>query len=212
MNSAMKAAMRTAAVLAALVLPASAESERPKAFTVISPVFGQLVTFSMPLNFAVVAEDTRGAHYTREAVPKGETSERWTEMITITGAKGVSANPNMTPEKFAGGMAAGFKRICPDSFAAKALGETKFGAANAFVVVVGCGAVSGHSETALIAVVRGAADFYTIQWAERGATVSVPPVEDARWPQRLRALQPIALCAIVPGEAAPYPSCLGKKP
>ena len=97
--------MRTAAVLAALVLPASAESERPKAFTVISPVFGQLVTFSMPLNFAVVAEDTRGAHYTREAVPKGETSERWTEMITVTGEKGMTLTPGASPEMFAGTIA-----------------------------------------------------------------------------------------------------------
>jgi hypothetical protein len=203
--------MAAAALLAALVLPTAAETERPKALTVISPVFSQLVTFSMPFNFAVVYENTRGAHYTREAVPKGETAERWTQMITITGEKGVSANPTMTPEKFAGGMAAGFKRVCPDSFGAKALGETKFGGANAFAVVVGCGAITGHSETALIAVVQGSADFYTIQWAERGATVIAPPVEDARWTQRLRALQPIALCAIVPGEAAPYPSCIGKK-
>jgi hypothetical protein len=207
----MNAAMIAAALLAAVALPASAQTVQPKAFTVISPVFGQLITFSMSSNFAVVYENTRGTHYTREAVPKDETAERWTEMITITGEKGVSASPNMTPEKFAGGMAAGFKRVCPDSFGAKALGDTKFGGANAFVVVVGCGAIGGHSETALIAVMKGSTDFYTIQWAERGPTVSAPPVEDARWVERLRALQPIALCAIVPGEAAPYPSCIGRK-
>jgi hypothetical protein len=31
------------------------------------------------------------------------------------------------------------------------------------------------------------------------------------WRGRLRELMPIRLCAIVPGEAAPYPSCLQQK-
>ena len=210
MKLAIKAVMR-AAVVMALALPAS-QAQNPKSFTVISPIFGQLVTFSIPSNFIGVFENTRGAHYTREAVPKGETADRWTQMITVTGEKGLSESANVTPEKFAGSMAGGFKRACPDSFAAKALGETRFGDANAFVAVIGCGTIEGRSETALIAVVKGSADVYTIQWAERGAAVQAPPVDDARWPERLRALQPIALCAIVPGEAAPYPSCIGKKP
>jgi hypothetical protein len=207
----MRITVAATALLSALVVPASAESQ-PKAFTVISPIFGQLVSFSMPLNFAVVFENTKGAQYTREAVPKGETAERWTQMITVTGAKGLAGNANVTPEKFAGGMAGGFKRLCPDSFAAKGLGAARFGGADAFVAVAGCGTVEGRSETVLIAVVKGSADLYTVQWAERGAAMSAPPVEDARWVERLRMLQPIMLCAIVPGEVAPYPSCLGKKP
>jgi hypothetical protein len=35
-----------------------------------------------------------------------------------------------------------------------------------------------------------------------------PPVSDDRWGARLRVLSPIDLCPIVPGEAAPYPSCV----
>jgi hypothetical protein len=58
--------------------------------------------------------------------------------------------------------------------------------------------------------VKGSSDYYTLQWAERAAPVDRPAVDDAKWPERLRLLQPIRLCPIVPGEAAPYPSCVGK--
>jgi hypothetical protein len=208
----MKAAICAAVLTDALVGPASAQAPPPKNATVVSPIFSQLVRFQMPLSFVVVYENTKATQYIREAVPKGETVERWTQMITVTGYKGLAANANVTPEKFAGGMSAGFKRLCPDSFAAKGLGAAKFSGADAFVAVTGCGTVQGRSETVLIAVVKGVADYYTFQWAERGAAGGAPQVEDIRWPQRLRALQPIALCGTVPGETAPYPSCTGKKP
>ena len=77
-----------------------------------------------------------------------------------------------------------------------------------------CGRVAGsadkRSETALIIAVRGSADVYTIQWAERGPGADKPALDDAKWRDRLSKLNPIMFCAIVPGEAAPYPSC-GKK-
>ena len=211
MRTKTKAAIWAVVLVAALPAPASAQAPTPKDATVISPIFSQLVRFQMPLSFVVVYENTKGTQYTREAVPKGETVERWTQMITVTGYKGLAANANVTPEKFAGGMVAGFKRLCPDSFAAKGLGAAKFGGADAFVAVTGCGTVQGRSETVLIAVVKGVADYYTFQWAERGAAGPAPAVEDIRWTDRLRALQPIALCGSVPGETAPYPSCTGKK-
>jgi hypothetical protein len=208
----MRSNMRVAAALtlAALTLPAALRAESPAVFKVISPIFSQLVTFSMPSNFVGVFENTSGPNYTREAVLKGETIDRWTQMITITGVKGLASSPNVTPEKFASSIAGGFKQACPDSFAAKSFGDTKFGNAIGFVAVVGCGSVDNHSETALIAVVRGTADYYTVQWAERGAATKLPPIDDIRWTERLHTLQPISVCAIVPGEAAPYPSCIGK--
>jgi hypothetical protein len=78
--------------------------------------------------------------------------------------------------------------------------------------VAGCGEVDAsadkHSETVLIVAVKGASDAYTIQWAERGPASSGAGIDEAKWQARLGALMPIRLCAIVPGETAPYPSCL----
>ena len=69
------------------------------------------------------------------------------------------------------------------------------------------GSADKRSETALIIAVRGSADVYTIQWAERGPGADKPALDDAKWRDRLSKLNPIMFCAIVPGEAAPYPSC-----
>src|SRR5207253_3165822 len=84
-------------VLLAAASPARAQapapmSAPPAAFTVISPIYGQLVRFSMPSNFAVVFENAKDGNYIREAVLKGETVQAWTQMITVTGAKGLAGN------------------------------------------------------------------------------------------------------------------------
>jgi hypothetical protein len=190
-----------------------AESAPPASFTVISPVFGQLVRMSMPASFVAVYENTENAFYIREAVLKGETVKAWTQMITITGSQGMAIVANFSPQKLAASIALGFKKACPESLAIRDLGATKLGDQDAYLALASCGKVNssadGHSETALIVAVKGTSDAYTIQWAER--TPSPPAINEAMWRERLRALMPIRLCAIVPGEAAPYPSCLQQK-
>jgi hypothetical protein len=195
---------------------AAPKTAPPASYTVISPIFGQLVRFAMPSAFAAVSfEKTNGPSYIREAVLKGETVQAWTQMITVTGAQGVAGNPQVTPEKFAVSMAAGFKKACPDTFAVKPFGAVKFGDQDGFIAVVGCGrietAADKHGETALIIAVKGAADYYTIQWAERTpSSADKPSIDEAKWQDRLSKLKPIQFCPIVPGEAMPYPSCAGK--
>jgi hypothetical protein len=202
--------------LAALgaMFASAASAEGPSAFKVISPIFGQLFTFSMPSSFVVVGENTNGPSYIREAVPKGEAADRWTQIITVTGAKGAAANPNVSPESVAASIAGGFKSACPDTFVAKGLGPAKFGDQKAYAAVASCGSVVSapdkHSETALVVAVKGSADYYTLQWAERTPASGKPVIDEAKWQERLRQLQPIRLCPIVPGEAAPYPSCVNK--
>jgi hypothetical protein len=203
-----------AALGALLASAAAADAQAPATFTAISPVFGQLVAFSMPASFVVVSENANGANYIREAVLKGETVERWTEMITLTSVKGLAGNPKVSPESFAGSIAGGFKAACPDSFTAKGFGATKFGDQGAYVAVASCGRIESsadkHSETALVVSVKGSADYYTLQWAERGPAAGKSAVDEAKWQARLRQLQPIRLCPILSGERAPYPSCVAK--
>src|SRR3954469_3707759 len=113
-------------------------------------------------------------------------------------------------------MAAGFKKACPDTFAVKPFGAQNFGDQDGFVAVAGCGrietAADKHGETALLVVVKGSADYYTIQWAERApSSAEKPAVDEAKWKGRLARLNPIRFCPIVPGEAMPYPSCVGRR-
>jgi hypothetical protein len=201
------------ALFLAALTSAGARAGEPEKFTAISPIFGQLVAFSQPSEFRVVFEQPTAERYIREAVLKSETAERWSQMITVTGAKGLAADPSIKPESFAGLLTGGFNQACPDTYATHTIGDLEIGGNDAFAAVASCGSVKSagdsHGETALIVVIKGESDYYTIQWAERTAAASEPPVIDQdKWSERLEALDPIRLCTIVPGEKAPYPSCV----
>lgn len=184
-------------------------------YSVISPIFGQLVSFTLPVEFRTVFEKGNQKNYIREAVLNGETVERWTQMVTVTGAKGLAADPDITPEAFAAYIAEGFRNSCPDSYSAQILQGGKLDSKwDQLAAVVSCGRSpeTGGSESALILVIRGEKDYYTIQWAERGfPSAAALPVNQAKWNGRLAKLSPINLCPIVAGEPAPYPSCMKKR-
>jgi hypothetical protein len=180
----------------------------------ISPIFGQLVTFSFPKGFTTVFEDAKGPQYIRESVLTGENVKKWTQMITITGAKGLAANPNVTPQAFANRLARGFRDACPTSFSGTVLGKFKLGNHSAFAAVISCGVANPagdlYSESMLLIAIKGESDYYTIQWAERSDASTAPiKFDEAKWMNRFKRLAPIKLCPIVPGESAPYPSCVG---
>lgn len=181
----------------------------------ISPVFHQLVVFTMPAHFMPVFEKTNGSFYIREHIPQGETVDHWTRMITLTGMKDLVSNPQISARALVERIAAGFRRNCPDSYATTALGPQSVDGNDGFAVVASCGRVlSGsdtHSETAVMLAFRGSADYYTIQWAERGVGLAQPlTLDTAYWAKRLTQLAPIRLCPLVPGEPPPYVSCVGQ--
>ena len=181
----------------------------------ITPIFSQLVTFSLPKGFVPAFEEAKARQYIQESVLEGESIKKWSQMITITGAKGLASNPNVTPARFSGGMEASFKRMCPASYSATDIGETKFGDHSAFAAVLSCGisisAGKPYSESMLLIVIKGENDYYTIQWAERGDASEIPiKLDDVKWMGRMKKLEPIKLCPKVPGETAPYPSCLNR--
>ena len=207
-----------------VAVPASAQDKtdiealRKQGYSVrmISPIFSQLVMLSLPKGFTTVFEDTSGSQYTREAVLEGKSVERWSQMITVTGAKGLASNPRLSAQSFVEQIAGGFKNVCPDTFSAKGLGALKISGRDAYTALAGCGTVSSdgsaHSESALLVAIKGAADYYTIQWAERGPASARPMTfDEAMWKERFNALGPIKLCPIKPGEAPPYPSCVDQK-
>ena len=56
---------------------------------------------------------------------------------------------------------------------------------------------------------KGSNDYYTLQWTERGRDSGQPVAIDVGyWTKQLARLNPIKLCPIVAGEAAPYQSCV----
>lgn len=201
-------------MLAGVVTAAAAPT--PETMQVVTPVFSQLVGYSVPGNFVPASENSTADQYIQELVLKGQTVESWTQMITLTGIKGLAANPNATPEALALRIGGGFQQACPTSFQGTSFGQIKLSGHDAFALVVSCGTANAtgkpHSEAALLIVVKGQADYYTLQWAERGAASKTPiAFDEAKWTGRFRALTPIKLCPKVPGEAPPFPSCANRQ-
>ncbi|HKF98899.1 MAG TPA: hypothetical protein VKB20_11615 [Steroidobacteraceae bacterium] len=183
-----------------------------------TPVFSQLVMFSLPSEFKSskpTYEKNSGSFYIREQVPEGETLAKWSRMITLSGTRSLAANPNATPQALLARMTLDFQRNCPDTFSTNAPGEQKVDGYDAYEVIVSCGRVQADRQvygvSAIMLTVKGAHDYYTLQWTERGRdSAQPPPIDVAYWTRQLARLTPIRLCPIVPGEAAPYPSCTAR--
>ena len=182
----------------------------------IAPIFSQLVLISPPSNFRPVFEhlDDGGTSYIHESVPEGESTAQWTQMITVTGAKGLASRLNITPQFLVADLAKRFHSACPASFSDLNLGEVQLGGAYGYAMVASCGSITAdgsiHSESTLILEIRGSNDDYSVQWAVRGPASAQPLAwDESAWRARLQHLQPIKLCPIVPGEKMPYPSCAG---
>jgi hypothetical protein len=180
-----------------------------------TPVFSQLVMFSLPPEFKsakATYEKNSGSFYLREQVPEGESLARWSRMIILSGTRGLAANPEATPQRLLARMTLDFQRNCPDTFSTNAPGEQKIDGYDAYEVIVSCGRVQSDKQvygvSAVMLTVKGAHDFYTLQWTERGRdSAQAPTIDNAYWARQLARLTPIRLCPIVPGESAPYPSC-----
>ena len=184
--------------------------------TAVMPVFTQLVMFSLPAEFKSskpTYEKNSGSFYIREQVPEGETLGKWSRMITLTATKGLASNPNATPQAMLARMTAGFQRNCPETFTSAAPGAQRVDGYDAYEVIVSCGRLQSdkqaYSESAIMLTLKGSNDYYTLQWTERGRDSAQPRAIDVGyWTKQLARLNPIKLCPIVPGEAAPYQSCV----
>jgi hypothetical protein len=198
---------------------AAAEPSAGPQVVAVTPVFTQLVMFSLPPEFRSAKptyEKNSGSFYIREQVPDGETPGKWSRMITLTGTRGLAANPNVTPQAMLARMTADFQRNCPATFSTTAPGAQKVDGYDAYTVIASCGRLQSdkqaYSESAIMLTVKGANDYYTLQWTERGRDSAQPlPIDVAYWTRQLARLGPVRLCPIVPGESAPYPSCVRRQ-
>jgi hypothetical protein len=209
--------LAAAGVLLIVSALAAAESATEPQMRAVSPVFHQLVVFSLPPEFKstkATSERTNGAFYLREQVPEGETLDRWTRMISLSGTRDLASNPNATPQAMLARMTAGFQRNCPDTFSSAAPGPQTIDGYGAYEVIVSCGHVQSgkdaFSQSAIMVTVKGSADYYTLQWVERGRDSAHPlNVDVAYWTRQFARLSPIKLCPLAPGGAPPSPSCVG---
>ncbi len=180
--------------------------------TAVTPVFDQLVSYNLPAGFTAVYENANETRYIQESVPEGQSYDNWTEMITLTGAKDLALNENVTLVSNANAIADNYKKDCADTFTATPLDNRPVDGHDSLIVFLGCGTAGPHesavSESAVIILIKGEQDYYTLQWAERSPAIAGPPVFDIqKWGPRLQQLFPVKLCPVIEGEEFPYPSC-----
>jgi hypothetical protein len=196
--------MRLALAFALLASPALGQ-----AVTVVTPIYSQLVAFPTPADFKADYESEQQGTYILEFVPRAETVNTWSQMVTVTGAAGLAGQ--IPVEEFAERLASGYRNACPQTFAALKLDDPVIdGAVAVFAGYLGCGSTGAQSEAMVFVIVQGRSEVYSLQWAERGPALTAPPNPDpAIWLTRADALGQMRLCDPVAGEAAPYPSCTG---
>lgn len=196
--------MMQAAVLLVMGLLGTATLAHAQDVTATAPVYDRIAAFTLPDGFSGAYENEDGGSYLLEFVPEGQTVEAWTEMITLSGAKGLAVQMPAALD-VAAVIGSGFRDSCPETYSGSDEGAQRVaGADTAHLVMFSCGASGDDTESALILVVTSGADVFTLQWAERGATV--PPDPDI-WLPRFDTLLSLRLCPVVAGEEPPYPSC-----
>jgi hypothetical protein len=151
--------------------------------SIVGKVWSQVVTFSAPERYLPAFEDQQGTYYILELVPKGQTVQKWAEMITLTGSRGISGKAGA----FAENLKSLYGQGCPETFVSVDLPPPRVGGARAVAAAyVGCGDLGGYSEAMVFVAIDGDKDVYTLQWAVRGKAFDGPPEYDAaKWKARL---------------------------
>ena len=183
---------------------------------IVTPIFSEILVIPFPQGFVGASARTHNDFYINEMVLKGETIDHWSQMITQTGRKGLSSNPNVSPEGYLNAIAGGFKRHCPDTFSARGMGATTVSGHNGFVAWASCGTLNSdgyaHSESTLFICIKGTEDYYTVQWSERGPASNQPlTYDDAKWSERLKKLSPEKTVPPAPAETTPHTGPVDQK-
>jgi hypothetical protein len=189
---------------------AAAHADENATFTAVTPIFSQVIALEYPTQFKMVYEEAKGGSYIQESVKAGDTVDRWSEMITVTGRQGAASLAQTSVKSFVLNIFKNFQSACPATYSTLELGSRKVDGREGFAAVASCGSVStteeaaknaAHSETALVLGIRGSADIYTVQWAQRGQASTHPLTLDAAvWVDRFKQLDPIRVCERGPNQ------------
>lgn len=192
------------ALLAAQALPALAESRM-----VAVPAGDHLLAFTLPDGFVAVDEG--------EVVARldGESAEAWTQALTLTVAPTrADQDPSMDASMLGGVVQA----MCPDTLEQSSYGSRDVpGTENGgYSVWNSCGTVLGsqppRSEQWFSSAISGPSGGYVLTWIVLGpaSEEGLDYDNDTIDAQIEVLITGIKVCELTPGEAAPYPSCIGQ--
>lgn len=193
-----KAGLATLLLACFLVSPSLAEDDnKAKSMTSVTQVFSQVVSYQLPEGFLPAFEETKEGLYIQEATKDGETVENWTYLITMTGRQNLALDDKIGPIHMANAMVDQYQPACPNNFSSRGLGESTIDGHEAFSAYYSCGTLgegeNAQSESAVIIFIKGARDYYTIQYADHGEASETPiEFDEDLWIPRIQSLFPIS--------------------
>jgi hypothetical protein len=175
-----------------------------KSVTTSTPIFSQVVVFGLPSGWKPAHENATETNYIMEFIPKDQTLQVWSDMITVQGFRNLAQNPKATPVAFLSVLAGRVKQTCGEQFVVHSLGDRKIDSFDAHAAIMGCasmqapafGAKAGQGEIAFYIAIKGTNDLYLVHRAMRGNAFDKnnPPMAPANAEGILRSLQPIKIC------------------
>lgn len=198
-----KVSVLATVLLAAQSLPALAEDQ-----LVAVPAGEHLLAFTLPDGFVAVSE---GDIVARRV---GETADNWTEVLTLTvDPERANSDPSMDASMLGGLM----QERCPDTLEQGGYGSWDIPGTEegAYSTWNSCGTVIGsdppRSEQQFSIAISGPSGGYILTRvvvgppSEEGLSAGVDELDAAM--EKLTT--GMKVCEVTPGEAAPYPSCIG---
>lgn len=149
---------RMAILLAALALPSAAWGQ---------PLSERLASPAVP-GFVTGHSASNASQSIREEVPRGESVQAWTRMVTTQRFGGLARNT--TPAQYAQNVMVAVPRACPGAQVSP-LASLKVSGQNAVRFQLDCPrSAGGRPETFILLAIAGPADMHVKQVAWRGGT------------------------------------------
>lgn len=163
-------------------------------------IYSQVLSFRWPKGFTLGERMESNGAFTQEFRVVGESSDSWTQKVSISGFQNGAKNQKDPLLQSATQFKQVFKARCPKHYSVTDVGTMNLQTGQpAFVYMLGCGITrpvenSEKSKLLLMAVVmQGTHDVYTLTWIERSETDHVPPTSWPVWRARLDSLLPIQI-------------------
>lgn len=176
----------------------------------ITPIYSQKLSHMLPIGWIPVFDKVQGERYIIEYVPKGQSINNWTEMITVIGFKGAAKIAK--PIDAILSTSNNIKKVCPSNHIYSSIGTTKVDGYSGYEAIVGCaempnshraGISKGQGEIAYYLAIAGDQEIYFIQKAIRSEAFlkSRPPLTPENYKEFISSIFPISLCK---KSGAPY--------
>jgi hypothetical protein len=161
------------------------------------PLLGRTLTFRLPAGFVQALNRNNGTNVLIEYVPRGETVENWTRMVTIQAYRGLGSSPRSTADI---ARQAFYPAACRVGPIYRDGGELTIAPGlKRSIVANGCAslppgaypaALAGAGEQDFIMVFRDGQSIYTLNYALRGAAFAgkAPPIAPNQAEAQLHAV------------------------